>query len=95
MLVFSTQICELLPLVSTISDILAVAGLLSSVCLLSDVPTVCSGGSTADDIHDVPVVTAAAAISNFNSVPAVAGLRASFCQVILRESLLLLASILC
>jgi hypothetical protein len=29
---------------------------------VADFPTVCSGGPTADDIHDVPIVPAAAAV---------------------------------
>ncbi len=34
----------------------------------------CSGGPSADDIHDVTIVPAAAAVSDFNSVPAVVSL---------------------
>jgi hypothetical protein len=33
---------------------------------VADFPTACSGGPTADDIHDVPIVRAAAVISDFN-----------------------------
>jgi hypothetical protein len=45
---------------------------------VADFPTACSGGPTADDIHDLPVAPAAAAvISNFNSVPASLLLQAS------------------
>ncbi len=62
--------------VSTISGILAVAGLpslLTNVMFLlsvADFSTACSGGPMADVIHDVPIVSAAAVISDFNSVPA-------------------------
>jgi hypothetical protein len=41
---------------------------------VADCPTVCSCGPTAEDIHDVPIVPAAAVISDLNSVPAVVGL---------------------
>ena len=36
--------------------------------------TVYSGGPTADEIHDDAVVPAAAVISDFNSIPAFAGI---------------------
>jgi hypothetical protein len=39
-------------------------------------PTSCSGGPTADDIHDVPIVPSAAVISDFNSFPDVVDLPA-------------------
>ncbi len=48
---------------------------------VADVPIVCSGGSIANDIHDVPTVPAAAVIFDFNSVPAVVGLPACYCQL--------------
>ncbi len=49
---------------------------------VADFPTVCSGGLTADDIHDVPVVPASAAVvSDFNSVPATVGLPACRCRI--------------
>jgi hypothetical protein len=46
--------------------------LLSSLLLLT-VLLSGSGGPTAVDIHDVPIVPAAAVISDLNSVPAVVG----------------------
>ncbi len=36
--------------------------------------TVCSSGPTADDIHNDAIAPAAAAISDFNSFPALAGI---------------------
>jgi hypothetical protein len=44
------------------------------ISTVADCRTVCSGGPTAFDIHDVPIVPAAAGISDFNSVSAVVGL---------------------
>jgi hypothetical protein len=41
---------------------------------VANCPTVCSGGPAADDILDVPIVPAAAVISDFNSVPDVVDL---------------------
>jgi hypothetical protein len=36
---------------------------------VGDFPTACSGGPMADVIHDVPIDSAAAVISDFNGVP--------------------------
>jgi hypothetical protein len=51
---------------------------------VADFPNACSGGPTADDIHDVPIVHAAAVISDFNGVPAVVGLPVSLFRTISR-----------
>jgi hypothetical protein len=51
-----------------------------------------SGGPTADDIHDVPNVPAAAVISDFNSDPA--GVHSVLEVLLLLSFLLLLAFLL-
>ncbi len=56
--------------------------------------TVYSGGPTADDIHDDAVVPAAAAISDFNSIPAFAGIHTVMGVLLSLSFLLLLAFLL-
>jgi hypothetical protein len=56
--------------------------------------TVYSGGPTADDIHDDAVVPAAAVISDFNSIPAFAGIHIVLPVLLLLAFLLLVAFLL-
>jgi hypothetical protein len=53
-----------------------------------------SGGPTADNIHDDAVVLAAAAISEFNSIPAFAGINTVLAALLSLSLLLLLALLL-
>jgi hypothetical protein len=56
--------------------------------------TVYSVSPTADDIHDDAIVPAAAVISDFNSIPAFAGIHTVLAVLLLLSSLLLLAFLL-
>jgi hypothetical protein len=53
--------------------------------------TVYSGGPIADDNHDAAVVPAAAVISDFNSIPAFAGIHTVLAALLSLSLLLLLA----
>ena len=55
--------------------------------------TVYSGGPTGDDIHDDAIVPAAAAISDFNDIPAFAGIH-TVLEVLLSLLFLLLLAFL-
>ncbi len=56
--------------------------------------TVCSSGPTDDDIHDDAIAPAAAAISDFNSIPALAGIHIVLAVLLSLSFLPLLASLL-
>jgi hypothetical protein len=56
--------------------------------------TVSSSSHTADDIHDYAIVPAAAAISDGNSIPALAGIHTVLAVLLLLLFLLLLAFLL-
>ncbi len=56
--------------------------------------TVCSSGPIADDIHDDAIAPAAAAISAFNSIPALAGIPTVLVVLLFLSFLWLLASLL-
>jgi hypothetical protein len=67
--------------------------LLVSLLNVAVFSTVYSGGPTGDDIHDDAIVPAAAAISDFNSIPVFPGIH-SLMRVLLSLSFLLLLAFL-
>jgi hypothetical protein len=56
--------------------------------------TVYSSSPTPDDIHDNAIFPAAAVISDFNSIPAFAGIHTVLAALLLHSFLLLLAFLL-
>jgi hypothetical protein len=68
--------------------------LLVSLLIVAGFSTVCSGGPTANDIHDDAVVPAAAVISDFKSISAFAVIHTVFAVLLSLSFLLLLAFLL-
>ncbi len=73
-LLLLTSVMFLLSLQLLLNVLIVNSWLLVSLLNVAGFSTVYSGGPTADDIHDDAVVPVAAVISDFNIIPAVAGI---------------------